>query len=218
MYHFFCKASIFTFHHIEPFLNKKRQRSKFFILFSVLMSIFTAHCSPEKAISEKAYELEKKGLFAEAVYEYSRALDSNPEYGFANRRMGFILSESYKSMIPAIRHLEAARNTYQNDTELNLKLFDLTLFAEDYQKAEKLKKELSLSLSRESNDYIQQIFECRRNGDSQKKKLVSFFSGVPEPAEIKLIYRSAYLCMKKLEWKEKAAELSERFRLKGQNE
>ncbi len=218
MYHFFCKASIFTFHPIGSFLGKKRQRFQFFLLFSVLMPIVFTYCSPEKGISERAYELEKRGLFAEAVYEYSRALDSNPEYGFANRRMGFILSESYKSIVPAIRHLEAAKNTFQNDTELNLKLFDLTLFVEDYPKAEKLKKELQQSLSKESSDYIQQLFECRKNSDSQKKKLVSFFSGAAEPPEIKLIYRSVYLCMKNLEWKEKAAELSSRFRLKGQYE
>ena len=108
--------------------NKKKTLSKknltkfkhlfFECILLWLILIGLTNCSREKQISQEAYKKEQAGKKAEALYDYTRALEINPDYAFANKRIGFILSESPESQDVAIHHLEMAKRESENDMEV----------------------------------------------------------------------------------------------------
>ena len=117
-------------------------------------------CNRDQTYVEQGLDKEKKGNYAEALHYYNQAYKINPENKFANERLGFLLSESQFSIIPAIFHLEKAREKDQNNEMVTLKLIDLTLFISDFTKGKRLQKELSTQLEDADNLFITRITEC----------------------------------------------------------
>jgi tetratricopeptide (TPR) repeat protein len=181
------------------------------IYFACLFLGFFASCSREKSISEAAFKSERMGRLTEAVYGYKRALDINSEYGFANKRLGFILSESQDSLIPAIFYLEKARKTDMEDKEVGLKLIDLTLFLRDYPKAEKLRKEMIGKTTTGFPEYVTILSSCIR-GDRDRKKIILQMEAISEMEEYKFIYRSISICYELANMHDKAIGIVTKYR------
>lgn len=180
----------------------------FFIL--VFLFIFT-NCSREKQISQDAYKKEQAGKKSEALYDYTRALEINPNYAFANKRVGFILSESPESQDVAIHHLEVAKKESESDIEIDLKLFDSYLLNAEFTKLKKLKGELSISLDLQTFQLLDDIYNCILKKEEAKNtaKKIQFSTDVPYA---KLFYRSWAACYEFAEFPERAEEIKNRYR------
>lgn len=168
-------------------------------------------CSREKSISKLAYEKEKAGNLSEAIYDYHRALNINSKYGFANKRLGFIFSESQFSVIPAIYHLEVAREEDPLDLEINLKLIDLTLFVQDFEKYSQYYKQIQAGLKPENILEIETIYGCLA-GKNTSKKMAEKLNTLEFSKEIALYYRSLALCYDTAGEKEKAEQVVKQYR------
>ncbi len=186
----------------------KKFKSFFPILPILLMGIY---CSREKSISNLAYEKEKAGNLSEALYDYKRALSINPEYGFANKRVGFILSESQLSVIPAIHHLEIAHEQDPLDLDISLKLMDLTLFILDFEKFSKLFKDIKPLLTQETSLELETIYSCLAVKNTSKK-MAEKLDTLEISSQASLYYRSLSLCYEMAERRETAEEIVNRFK------
>ncbi|HNA10332.1 MAG TPA: hypothetical protein PK930_25545, partial [Leptospiraceae bacterium] len=61
--------------------NLTNDKPSFFSYFILTTLFFTfLSCSREKQISQDAYKKEQAGKKAEALYDYTRALEINPDY------------------------------------------------------------------------------------------------------------------------------------------
>ncbi len=191
-------------------LTNSKQFIHQYIAFMLLLLVFIS-CSREKQISQEAYKKEQAGKKAEALYEYTRALEINPDYAFANKRVGFILSESPESQDVAIHHLEIARKESETDMEVTMKLFDSYLLNGEFAKLKKLRGELSVGLDLQTFQLLDDIYNCMLKKDEAKntaKKIQISF----EAQYASLFYRSWAACYEIAEMPEKAEEIKSKYR------
>jgi tetratricopeptide (TPR) repeat protein len=181
-------------------------------IYLLIISLFMS-CNRDQTYVEQGLDKEKKGNYAEALHYYNQAYKINPENKFANERLGFLLSESQFSIIPAIFHLEKAREKDQNNEMVTLKLIDLTLFISDFTKGKRLQKELSTQLEDADNLFITRITECLEtlNVTDKKKTFTLLDTGV-FPENTKYVYRSLALCYENNGESLKAEELAAKYR------
>lgn len=201
--------------------NKKKTLSKknltkfkhliFECILLWLILIGLTNCSREKQISQEAYKKEQAGKKAEALYDYTRALEINPDYAFANKRIGFILSESPESQDVAIHHLEMAKRESENDMEVTMKLVDSYILNREFAKLKKLRGELTVGLDLQTFQLLDDIYNCMLKKDEAKntaKKIQFSF----EAQYAKLFYRSWAACYEIAEMPEKAEEIKSKYR------
>lgn len=201
--------------------NKKKTLSKknltkfkhlfFGCILLWLILIGLTNCSREKQISQEAYKKEQAGKKAEALYDYTRALEINPDYAFANKRIGFILSESPESQDVAIHHLEMAKRESENDMEVTMKLVDSYILNREFAKLKKLRGELTVGLDLQTFQLLDDIYNCMLKKDEAKntaKKIQFSF----EAQYAKLFYRSWAACYEIAEMPEKAEEIKSKYR------
>ncbi len=191
-------------------LTNNKQFIYKYIAFTFFLLVFI-DCSREKQISQEAYKKEQAGKKAEALYEYTRALEINPDYAFANKRVGFILSESPESQDVAIHHLEIARKESETDMEVTMKLFDSYLLNGEFAKLKKLRGELSVGLDLQTFQLLDDIYNCMLKKDEAKntaKKIQISF----EAQYANLFYRSWAACYEIAEMPEKAEEIKSKYR------
>ena len=170
-------------------------------------------CNRVQTYVEQGLDKEKKGNYAEALHYYNQAYKINPENKFANERLGFLLSESQFSIIPAIFHLEKAREKDQNNEMVTLKLIDLTLFISDFTKGKRLQKELSTQLEDADNLFITRITDCLETLNiTDKKKTFTLLDTGVFPENTKYVYRSLALCYENNGESLKAEELAAKYR------
>lgn len=192
--------------------NLTKNKQFYFSYIVILISILVfSGCSREKQISQAAYKKEQAGQKAEALYDYTLALEINPDYAFANKRVGFILSESPESQDVAIHHLEIARRESETDMEVTMKLFDSYLLNGEFLKLKKLRGELSVGLDLQTFQLLDDIYNCiLRKEDAKiiaKKIQISF-----EAQYAKLFYRSWAACYEFAELPEKSEEIKSKYR------
>jgi tetratricopeptide (TPR) repeat protein len=181
-------------------------------IYLLIISLFMS-CNRDQTYVEQGLDKEKKGNYAEALHYYNQAFKINPENKFANERLGFLLSESQFSIIPAIFHLEKAREKDQNNEMVTLKLIDLTLFISDFTKGKRLQKELSTQLEDADNLFITRITECLETLNvSDKKKTFTLLDTGVFPENTKYVYRSLALCYENNGESLKAEELAAKYR------
>jgi tetratricopeptide (TPR) repeat protein len=187
----------------------------YYLLYIYLLTItlLCISCNRDQTYVEQGLEREKKGNYAEALHYYNQAYKINPENKFANERLGFLLSESQFSIIPAIFHLEKAREKDQNNEMVTLKLIDLTLFISDFTKGKRLQKEISTQIGEEDSLFINRITECLEtlNPPDKKKIFILLDTGV-FPENSKFVYRSLALCYENNGESLKAEELAAKYR------
>lgn len=194
----------------EKNLTKSKQTYFPHRLILIVLIAFLA-CSREKHISQEAYKKEQAGKKAEALFDYTRALEINPDYAFANKRVGFILSESPESQDVAIHHLEIARRESETDMEVTMKLFESYLLNGEFAKLKKLRGELSVGLDLQTFQLLDDIYNCMLKKDEAKntaKKIQISF----EAQYAKLFYRSWAACYEIAELPEKAEEIKSKYR------
>ncbi|HRG45248.1 MAG TPA: hypothetical protein PLX69_23670 [Leptospiraceae bacterium] len=194
----------------EKNLTKSKQTYFPYRLILIVLIVFLA-CSREKHISQEAYKKEQAGKKAEALFDYTRALEINPDYAFANKRVGFILSESPESQDVAIHHLEIARRESETDMEVTMKLFESYLLNGEFAKLKKLRGELSVGLDLQTFQLLDDIYNCMLKKDEAKntaKKIQISF----EAQYAKLFYRSWAACYEIAELPEKAEEIKSKYR------
>lgn len=179
------------------------------ILFWILLLF--QNCNRELEISQKAYTKESKGLKSEALFEYSRALQLNSEYGFAHKRIGFILSESPESIGISIFHMEKARNEMPNDIELILRLFDAYSLTMQHDKFFKLLKESQLLLDETTYSNLENLHSCITKKEDAKN-LMKKFSSLNELKLGQYYYRSMSSCLEILELSSKAYEITNKYK------
>lgn len=181
-----------------------------YILLSLLFLSLTA-CSREKQISQDAYKKEQSGKKSEALYDYTRALEINPNYAFANKRVGFILSESPESQDVAIQHLEIAHQETESDMEVTIKLFDSYVLNGEFDKLKNLRGDLIVGLDLQTFQLLDDIYSCMLKKDlaknTAKKIQISF-----EAQYAKLFYRSWAACYEVAEQLEMAEEIKNKYR------
>lgn len=180
-------------------------------LFLFLIFLAFSNCSREKRISQEAYKKEQAGQKAEALYDYTRALEINPDYAFANKRVGFILSESPESQDVAIHHLEIAKRESETDMEVTMKLFDSYVLNSEFAKLKKLRGELSVGLDLQTFQLLDDIYNCMLKKDEAKntaKKIQISF----EAQYAKLFYRSWAACYEIADLPDKAEEIKSKYR------
>jgi tetratricopeptide (TPR) repeat protein len=181
-------------------------------IYLLIISLFMS-CNRDQTYVEQGLDKEKKGNYAEALHYYNQAYKINPENKFANERLGFLLSESQFSIIPAIFHLEKAREKDQNNEMVTLKLIDLTLFISDFTKGKRLQKELSTQLEDADNLFITRITECLETLNvTEKKKTFTLLDTGVFPENTKFVYRSLALCYENNGESLKAEELAAKYR------
>ena len=191
-------------------LTKNKQFYFPYIVILISLLVFQG-CSREKQISQEAYKKEQAGKKAEALYDYTLALEINPEYAFANKRVGFILSESPESQDVAIHHLEIARKESETDMEVTMKLFDSYLLNGEFLKLKKLRGELSVGLDLQTFQLLDDIYNCILKKEEAKtiaKKIQISF----EAQYAKLFYRSWAACYEFAELPEKSEEIKSKYR------
>jgi tetratricopeptide (TPR) repeat protein len=190
----------------------KKIHSLFRILLPMLvMTLIT--CNREKSLSQEAFEKEIQGYNTEAILLYNQALSINPNYSFANSRLGYLLSESQLSIIPAIYHLEKAKIELHDDIKISLKLVDLRLFLSDFDKVRRIQKEISPNISLEASELILTITDCLSATQlNEKKKLIEKIDAMEFPTETSLFYRSLALCYETSGESVKAEEIVENYR------
>ncbi|MBK8397777.1 MAG: hypothetical protein IPL26_21390 [Leptospiraceae bacterium] len=194
--------------------QKNLTKSKYIYLsylFYGLLFLLFLNCSREKQISQEAYKKEQAGKKSEALFDYTRALEINPEYGFANKRVGFILSESPESQDVAIHHLEIAKKESETDMEVTMKLFDSYILNREFVKLKNLRGELSVGLDLQTFQLLDDIYNCMLKKDEAKntaKKIQISF----EAQYAKFFYRSWAACYEIAELPEKAEEIKSKYR------
>ncbi len=165
-----------------------------YIIITILFAIFFS-CNRDQTYVEVGIEKEKQGSTAEALHSYTQAFKINPDNKLANERIGFLLSESQFSVIPAIYHLENARLKDAENTQIPLKLIDLTLFISDFTKSKRIQKEISILISKEMNDLILLITDClETENPKDRTKSIDLLSQLKLPEDSHLVYRSLALC------------------------
>lgn len=187
---------------------------KFYYIFFLILIPVLIHCSREVPISEEAHKKEKQGEKSEALYHYSRALEINPNYSFANKRVGFLLSESPESQAAAIFHLETARRESANDIEISLKLFDVYLLNGEMDRVQKLRGELTTGLDITTFQLIDDIYNCFRKKDDAKN-IVKKFISLPEIEYGYLFYRSWGACFEFGGYPDKSKEVFLKYKNPG---
>lgn len=161
----------------------------------LLLILLLYSCNRDQAFIEKGFEKESEGKIAEALHLYNQALKVNSTNTIANERMGFLLSESQFSIIPAMYHLELARNSDSENLKVGLKLVDLTLFVSDFSKSRRIQKEISLYLTNAENDTLSYVTHCLETKDEkERKKSFDVLSNTELSTNAKYIYRSLALC------------------------
>ena len=163
-----------------------------YIIITILLAIFFS-CNRDQTYVEVGIEKEKQGNTAEALHSYTQAFKINPDNKLANERIGFLLSESQFSVIPAIYHLENARLKDTGSIQIPLKLIDLTLFISDFTKSKRIQKEISIS--KEMNELILLITDClETENPKDRTKSIDLLSQFKLPDDAYLVYRSLALC------------------------
>lgn len=173
---------------------------KYFIQFQLsillILSFFLISCGREKTLSEQAYQKEQRGDKAEALYEYSLALKVDPDYPFANKRIGILFSESTDSINLAIHHLKKARQGYPEDMELLLKLYDLYIQTGDLNSAKKHITDNRKYLETNSYNVLLDIYNCILNKDKANELASKYLINQSIGVEKKYIYNSIAICLK----------------------
>lgn len=182
------------------------------IIITILLAIFFS-CNRDQTYVERGVEKEKQGNIAEALHSYNQAFKINPDNKVANERIGFLLSESQFSIIPAIYHLENARSQDPISTQIPLKLIDLTLFVSDFPKAKRIQKEISSQIPKEMNELLSLVTVCLEiNIPKEKAKTIEILSQYPLPEDTHWIYRSLALCYETGGDSLKAEEIASKFK------
>lgn len=132
----------------------------------------------------------------EAMYDYFRALEINPKYALANKRMGFLLSTSQNSTVAAIRHLEIAYEQDPEDLETLLKLLDLLLFIQDFERYKEIMEKDGLRIPQEIKIFLENARNCLQNKEN-KKPFIDKLITLSPPENTYLFYRCVALCYEK---------------------
>ncbi len=187
------------------------------IIITILLAIFFS-CNRDQTYIERGFEKEKQGNIAEALHSYNQAFKINPDNKVANERIGFLLSESQFSIIPAIYHLENARSQDPKSTQIPLKLIDLTLFISDFSKAKRIQKEISNQLPNEMNELLTLVTGClETNQPKDKAKIIEILSQFPLSEDTHWIYRSLALCYETGGDSLKAEEIASKYKKQESN-
>lgn len=184
-----------------------QQNYWFLVLFILIIG-----CSKEKEFTKKGYEKEQKGSYAEAFYDYQRALQENPNYGPANKRMGFLLSESQLSVVPAIVYLEKALKEDPQDLEVVLKLVDLSLVISDISRVNKLFSEYSSNIPQESLLFLETVKACLETEPESSQKILQKLKTLDVPENVKFYYRSVVICYQKNGLSDLAEDFVKKYR------
>jgi len=184
-----------------------QQNYWFLVLFILIIG-----CSKEKEFTKKGYEKEQKGSYAEAFYDYQRALQENPNYGPANKRMGFLLSESQLSVVPAIVYLEKALKEDPQDLEVVLKLVDLSLVISDISRVNKLLSEYSSNIPQESLLFLETVKACLETEPESSQKILQKLKTLDVPENVKFYYRSVVICYQKNGLSDLAEDFVKKYR------
>jgi tetratricopeptide (TPR) repeat protein len=183
-----------------------------YIIITILLAIFFS-CNRDQTYVERGVEKEKQGNIAEALHSYNQAFKINPDNKVANERIGFLLSESQFSIIPAIYHLENARSHDLNSIQIPLKLIDLTLFISDFSKAKRIQKEISNQIPKEMNELLSLVTSClETNNPKDKAKSIETLSMFQLSEDTHWIYRSLALCYETGGDSLKAEEIASKYK------
>lgn len=172
-------------------------------------------CNRDKAYIEKGLEKELEGKTSEALHLYSQAYKVNPYNPITNEKLGFLLSESQFSIIPAIYHLEITLGKEPENLKVALKLIDLTLFIADYSKSKRIQKEIAYLLDDNEITLLSLVTGCLESTNPKDKK--GYLDKIEEKmptSNIKYFYRSLSLCYESNGASVKAEEIATSYRKK----
>lgn len=182
------------------------------LILSLCLLLFGASfCSREKKITERGYQKEMAGDKIEAMYEYLRALEINPKYFLANKRMGFLLSVSQNSTVAAIRHLEIAYEQNPEDLETIVKLLDLVLFIQDFERYKEIMDKEGAKIPQEIKIFLENAKNCLQNKEN-KKPFIDKLITLSPPENTYLFYRCVALCYEKGGYSNLAEEFIQQHR------
>lgn len=163
-----------------------------------------------KALEKNALELEKEGKKEEAFYYYTRILKINDSSFSANKKLGFILSESIDSLQVAISYLEKARHENSDDKEILAKLFDLYLILGETEKVKKMLYDARKSLSQDEATMITELMDCISEPGSKNAKQMKVFMEEKENLYFKIFPRPYLLCLQSQNLSDKALSLAKK--------
>ncbi len=173
--------------------------------FALLLLVGVLFCSKEKKITERGYKKELAGNKMEAMYDYLLALESKPNYWLANKRMGFILSVSQNSIVPAIRHLETAHKENPDDLETLVKFLDLILFIQNFEKYEEIMEKSGSKIPLEIKIFLENAKNCLQKKEN-RKPFIDKIKTLSPPENSYLFYRCVALCYEKAGYSDLAEE------------
>ncbi|MCB1190056.1 MAG: hypothetical protein H7A23_12450 [Leptospiraceae bacterium] len=180
------------------------------LIFNIIFLL--AFCSKDNKICEEAYKDELAGNKSKALYLYSTVLKGNPKHGFANRRTGFLLSESSDSIYVAIYHLEMAKKENPDDLEVATKLIDDYVLAGQLEKMRKMLNLEGEKFPPETLRFLENLYLCitdrKISNDSTVIKSILSYNN---PNTENIIYRSKAKCLKRVGLDKEADNLQEKY-------
>lgn len=185
-------------------------KSKFIVSAILVATIMS--CSEEEKLSQEAFKEEKKGNESKALFLYSKALKINPDYEFANRRTGYILSESMDSIYVAIYHLEKAYKKQPSNIELGTKLIDTYLLVGQLEKTRKMLNEKGENFPSKTLKFLENMYRCMvKNKISIEDSLVKSILAFNNPKNEFLIHKSKAKCLRKVGLEKEADSLFQKY-------
>lgn len=179
------------------------------LILLLLIGVFS--CSREKKITEQGYQKELLGLHIEAMHDYLRALEINPRYHLANKRMGFLLSASQNSVLGAVQHLYTAYEENPEDLETLIKLLDLLLVIQDFEKYKEITEKNVDKIPQEVYIFLENAKKCLQDKEN-RKNFVEKIKTLTPPENTYLFYRCVTLCFEKAGLSEQAEDFTKRYR------
>jgi hypothetical protein len=143
----------------------KNQRVKIPYFFSkvfqfLILFLFILNCNTDREEFKEAKALEDTGEKIQAMYRYEIILRRNPRFFPAHKRMGFLLSESTKSMGVASYHLEKAWEGDRNDIETPVKLFSNYIIVKKPEFARGILEEIRSRRRENLNEFMDWVLRC----------------------------------------------------------
>jgi hypothetical protein len=145
------------------FLKNKTYPVPFFfqrIISFLFLFLLILNCNTDREEFKEAKLLEDSGEKIQAMYRYEIILRRNPRFFPAHKRMGFLLSESTKSMGVASFHLEKAWEGDRNDIETPVKLFSNYIIVKKPEFARGILEEIRSRRRENLNEFMDWVLRC----------------------------------------------------------
>jgi|JI10StandDraft_1071094.scaffolds.fasta_scaffold1020268_1 tetratricopeptide (TPR) repeat protein len=159
-------------------------RLQIFIL--CLIILLPISCNQEKQLVKEGLEDEKNGLYAQAIYRYELALQENPDYFEANKRIGILLGKNPESWGVAIWHLEKALRLQPKDSQVRIELALLYLSNEKWMDFEKLISYWNLNGDDSTYQAMVSLFQC----ETKTQKLLPYYEAIQDKVFIPEFWKS----------------------------